>query len=95
MLNKVPEVTIYFWIIKILCTTVGESFADYINETLGFALFGSSQFCARILFVEQFLKPMLHSARKPEARQITRHFDSKLDGVRHNLFLTSLEFTLL
>src|SRR6059058_5957389 len=38
MLNKVPEVTIYFWIIKILCTTVGESFADYINETLGFGL---------------------------------------------------------
>ncbi|MCL2541651.1 MAG: hypothetical protein FWE71_04220 [Nocardioidaceae bacterium] len=38
MLNKVPEVTIWFWIIKILCTTVGESFADYINETLGFGL---------------------------------------------------------
>jgi uncharacterized membrane-anchored protein len=37
-LNKVPEVTAYFWIIKILCTTVGESFADYINETLGFGL---------------------------------------------------------
>ena len=38
MLNKVPEVTVCFWIIKILCTTVGESFADYINETLGFGL---------------------------------------------------------
>lgn len=38
MLNKVPEVTAYFWIIKILCTTVGESFADYVNETLGFGL---------------------------------------------------------
>src|ERR1700753_1777405 len=38
MLNKVPEVTIYFWIIKILCTTIGESAADYINETLGFGL---------------------------------------------------------
>src|SRR3954454_2031858 len=38
MLNKVPEVTVWFWIIKILCTTVGESFADYINNTLGFGL---------------------------------------------------------
>ena len=38
MLNKVPEVTVFFWIIKILCTTVGESFADYINETLGVGL---------------------------------------------------------
>src|SRR5882757_3357427 len=38
MLNKVPEVTVYFWVIKVLCTTVGESFADYINSTLGFGL---------------------------------------------------------
>lgn len=38
MLNKVPEVTVYFWVIKVLCTTVGESFADYVNETLGFGL---------------------------------------------------------
>lgn len=38
LLNKVPEVTVYFWIIKVLCTTVGESFADYINATLGFGL---------------------------------------------------------
>jgi uncharacterized membrane-anchored protein len=38
MLNKVPEVTLYFWIIKILCTTVGETAADYLNTTLGFGL---------------------------------------------------------
>src|SRR3954467_8538829 len=38
MLNKVPEITVFFWLIKILCTTVGESFADYITETLGFGL---------------------------------------------------------
>ncbi|MCW2813977.1 MAG: putative integral rane protein match, partial [Nocardioides sp.] len=38
MLNKVPEVTLWFWVIKILCTTVGESFADYVNETLGVGL---------------------------------------------------------
>jgi len=38
MLNKVPEVTLYFWLIKVLCTTVGETFADYLNETLGFGL---------------------------------------------------------
>ena len=28
LLNKVPEVTIYFWFIKCLCTTVGETFSD-------------------------------------------------------------------
>jgi uncharacterized membrane-anchored protein len=38
LLNKVPEVTIWFWIIKVLCTTVGESFADWINMSLGVGL---------------------------------------------------------
>lgn len=42
MLNKVPEVTIWFWIIKILCTTVGESFADWINMNLGVGLINTS-----------------------------------------------------
>ncbi|MEO7370544.1 MAG: hypothetical protein ABI949_04535 [Ilumatobacteraceae bacterium] len=34
-LSKVPEVTLYFWVIKVLCTTVGETFADFINGKLG------------------------------------------------------------
>jgi uncharacterized membrane-anchored protein len=38
MLNKVPEVTLFFWVIKIMCTTVGETAADYVNEHLGFGL---------------------------------------------------------
>lgn len=42
LLNKVPEVTLWFWVIKILCTTVGESFADYINMTLGVGLVPTS-----------------------------------------------------
>ena len=37
MLNKVPEVTLFFWIIKILATTVGETAADFLifNFKLG------------------------------------------------------------
>jgi uncharacterized membrane-anchored protein len=42
MLSKVPEVTVWFWIIKILCTTVGESFADWINMTLGVGLLATA-----------------------------------------------------
>jgi uncharacterized membrane-anchored protein len=38
LLSKVPEVTVWFWVIKILCTTVGESFADWMNMTLGVGL---------------------------------------------------------
>jgi uncharacterized membrane-anchored protein len=42
MLSKVPEVTVWFWVIKILCTTVGESFADWIDMTLGVGLIPTS-----------------------------------------------------
>ena len=38
MLNKVPEITLYFWIVKILCTTVGETAADFLNSSLNFGL---------------------------------------------------------
>jgi uncharacterized membrane-anchored protein len=51
MLNKVPEVTIFFWIIKVLCTTVGESFADYVNETLGFGLTNTTLLFSAALIV--------------------------------------------
>lgn len=37
-LNKVPQVTMFFWIIKVLCTTVGETFADFINFNIGLGL---------------------------------------------------------
>ena len=49
MLNKVPEITLYFWIIKILCTTVGETAADNLNENLGLGLSGTSYLMGGIL----------------------------------------------
>lgn len=38
LLTKVPEVTVYFWIIKILATTVGETAADMLSTRLGLGL---------------------------------------------------------
>jgi uncharacterized membrane-anchored protein len=38
MLNKVPEVTLYFWVIKVLCTTVGETASDYLSDNVGLGL---------------------------------------------------------
>src|ERR1700756_1640265 len=35
MLNKVPEITLIFWTIKILSTTVGETGADYLAVHVG------------------------------------------------------------
>jgi uncharacterized membrane-anchored protein len=51
MLNKVPEVTLYFWVIKIMCTTVGETAADYLNENLGFGLSKTTYVSAALLAV--------------------------------------------
>jgi uncharacterized membrane-anchored protein len=55
-LNKVPEITLYFWIIKILCTTVGETAADYLNETLKLGLTGTSLVMSGILIIILFLQ---------------------------------------
>jgi len=42
MLNKVPQITIFFWIIKVLSTTVGETLADFLNTKLGLGLINTS-----------------------------------------------------
>jgi uncharacterized membrane-anchored protein len=42
MLSKVPEVTIYFWVIKIMATTVGETAADFLNTNLHLGLTGTT-----------------------------------------------------
>jgi uncharacterized membrane-anchored protein len=51
MLNKVPEVTIFFWLIKVLCTTVGETFADNLNEKLKLGLTNTSYIMGALLIV--------------------------------------------
>jgi len=54
MLNKVPEVTLFFWIIKIMCTTVGETAADYLNDNLGFGLTNTTYVTGGLLAVLLF-----------------------------------------
>ncbi|MEO7994398.1 MAG: hypothetical protein ABI743_08360 [bacterium] len=51
MLNKVPEITLYFWIIKVLCTTVGETGADYLIGALKWGLTTTSWVMGGILVV--------------------------------------------
>ena len=54
MLNKVPEVTLFFWIIKIMATTVGETAADFLNVNLGFGLGGTSLVMGGLLVAALF-----------------------------------------
>jgi uncharacterized membrane-anchored protein len=56
MLNKVPEVTLYFWIIKILCTTVGETAADFLNTNLGLGLTNTTLIMSGFLAVALFFQ---------------------------------------
>jgi uncharacterized membrane-anchored protein len=49
MLNKVPEITVYFWVIKVLCTTVGETAADLLNEDLGLGLTNTTYLMTAVL----------------------------------------------
>ena len=61
LLNKVPEVTLFFWIVKILATTVGETTADFLNVNLSFGLTGTSVAVGLALLV--FLTMHLRSQR--------------------------------
>ncbi|HWG26369.1 hypothetical protein [Actinospica sp.] len=51
MMSKVPEVTAYFWGIKVLCTTVGETAADYLNTNLNFGLTNTSYVMSALLLL--------------------------------------------
>lgn len=55
-LVKVPEVTIFFWIIKVLATTVGETFADYLNSTLSLGLNGTTIVTVALLAIILFFQ---------------------------------------
>lgn len=56
MLNKVPEVTLYFWIIKILCTTMGETAADYLNTNLNLGLTNTTYLMGALLSIVLFFQ---------------------------------------
>jgi uncharacterized membrane-anchored protein len=49
MLNKVPEVTVYFWVIKVLCTTVGETASDYLSDNVGLGLTNTTYITGALL----------------------------------------------
>jgi hypothetical protein len=56
MLNKVPEVALYFWVIKILCTTVGATAADFLNTNLNLGLAGTTYVTSAVFAVALFFQ---------------------------------------
>jgi uncharacterized membrane-anchored protein len=55
-LNKVPAVTLFFWIIKMMSTTVGETAADYLNFNLGFGLPLTSALMGLLLIISLWVQ---------------------------------------
>jgi uncharacterized membrane-anchored protein len=51
MLSKVPEVTLYFWVIKVLATTVGETAADFLATNINLGLTGTTLIMSGLLAV--------------------------------------------
>ena len=56
LINKVPQVTLFFWVIKVLCTTVGETLADFLNVNLNFGLTGTSVIMGALLIIALFFQ---------------------------------------
>ena len=50
-LNKVPAVTLLFWVVKVLATTVGETAADFLIDRVGLGLPGTSVLMTVLLAV--------------------------------------------
>jgi uncharacterized membrane-anchored protein len=54
--NRVPEVTVAFWLIKLLAVTMGETAADYLAVNLGLGLTSTSLLMTAILAVALILQ---------------------------------------
>lgn len=51
VLNRVPEITMFFWIIKVLATTVGETAADFLAINLNLGLTNTSYVMGGLLIL--------------------------------------------
>ena len=51
LLNRVPEITLFFWVIKIMATTVGETAADFLSFTMKLGLVNTSYVMSGLLLV--------------------------------------------
>ncbi len=101
LLNKVPEVTLFFWVIKILCTTVGETAADFLNEQLGFGLNGTSLVMTALLMIALFFQFRSRSYKAPLYWTVvvllsvvgTLITDNLTDNLHISLITTTLAFS--
>lgn len=102
MLNKVPSITLAFWIIKIMSTTVGETGADYLAKNLGLGTAMTDVIMASLLtamLVLQLSKrsylPWVYWLTVVLVSVVgTQITDALTDGLEVSLYLTTTVFAV-
>jgi uncharacterized membrane-anchored protein len=101
--NKVPEVTIYFWIIKVMATTVGETAADLLSMRLDLGLTVTSYVMSAV-FVGFLILQVKARRYQPPLYWVTVVLisnvgtlvsDNLVDGMGISLVTTSIAFGLI
>ena len=103
MLNKVPEVTLSFWVIKILSTTVGETGADYLAVHAGLGIAFTDALMATLLVLSLFVQmrfrrfvPWVYWLTVVLLSVVgTQITDALTDGMGVSLYLSTAVFSVL
>ncbi|MYM21972.1 hypothetical protein GTP46_04860 [Duganella sp. FT135W] len=103
MLNKVPEVTLSFWLIKILSTTVGETGADYLAVNVGLGTLMTDAISACLLLAvlvwqlrQQRYVPWVYWLTVVLLSVVgTQITDALTDGMEVSLYASTAVFSLL
>jgi uncharacterized membrane-anchored protein len=101
--NKVPEITVYFWIIKVMATTVGETAADLLSIRLNLGLTATSYVMSAvfILFLVLQVRTKRYQAPLYWVTVVlisivgTLISDNLVDGMGISLVATSIAFSLV
>jgi uncharacterized membrane-anchored protein len=108
-INKVAQITVLFWLMKIIATTLGETLGDYIAQTLQFgytiALLVTLLFFLAVLPIQLFTKKyipvfywMVIIATTTLGTEISDFIDRSLHlgyGIGSVILFSCLAFTLL
>ena len=103
MLNKVPQITLYFWVVKILATTVGETAADYLATNFHLGLTKTTLVMGALLAVVLVAQFRLRAYKPPVywlAVVLMSVFgtlitDNMVDNFKISLWTSTAIFTVL
>ena len=103
LINKVPEVTLWFWLIKIMATTVGETAADLLSMRLGLGL-GVTSIIMTLVFLVALVVQVRATRYVPALYWFTvvaisvvgtLVSDNLVDGYGVSLVTTSVAFAII